>query len=101
MALLTAHQLLFSVAAAGWGLALALSQTRQAPGYRWLRPLRTSSAFLTLFGAIGAFHLAPTSIKGSLGQAQAALVAALFAADVALTPWTLRRSVPPNEAADG
>ena len=101
MALLTAHQLLFSVAAAGWGLALALSAARQAPRRRWLPPLRTSSAFLTLFGAIGAFHLAPTSITGSLGQAQVALVAALFAADVALALWTLRRSSPPNEAADG
>jgi len=101
MALLTAHQLLFSVAAAGWGLALALSAARQAPRRRWARALRSVSAFLALFGAIGAFHIDPAAIRGPLGQAQVALVVGLLVADVALTLSALRRTSSPAEAADG
>lgn len=100
MALLTAHQLLSSVAAAGWGFALALAAARRAPRRRWGTTLRTVAAFLALFGAIGAFHLNPSSIREPGGQAHATLVLGLLVADIALTLRALRRAPAPVGAVD-
>lgn len=101
MALLTAHQLLFSVAAAGWALALAFSAARTGRSRRWVSALRPTTSFLALFGAIGALHLNPSAIRGPWGQAHVALVVGLLAADVTLTLWGLRRAQRAAEAVDG